>query len=136
MSIFYFVSQNVMPAVLSIPDAPGMADKLANYLAVLAPLLIIAVLGIGGYYIYVAGRSKTISGTALGECKREIIRAMRQQISGLTVLEVAKVADVTTEQAIEILEEMKRDNQVYTTKFRGKEVWCVKGIGEGNLYTS
>lgn len=136
MNIFHFVSQSVIPIVLSIQDSPGIWDKLESYLTVLAPLLLIAILGIGIYYIYAAGTSKTITGTALGECKRDIIRAMRQKISGLTVSEVAAAADITKEQAIEILQEMKSDNQVYSTRFRGKEVWCVKGIGEGNLYTS
>ena len=119
----------------AVTDGPTTNDVIVDNMSVIAPLLIVGIVVIIVYFIYASVSDKTVQGAARTECKGEIMIAMRKQVTGLTLKELAKLLKLDEAQTLEILEEMKKDNQVYTTEHRGHEVWCLRGIGEGYLYT-
>lgn len=136
-SIFFdgFVGNALTSAVMGKVAGPSSMDEVVDKMIVLAPLLIILVLLVIFYFIYQAVSDKRLGGAILTECRRQIINGMRQKISGMTVMEVAKLVDVSKEQAQEILEGMKADGQIYETTYHGKTVWCLKGLGDGMMYS-
>lgn len=119
--------------LVATAQEPSMIELFEEYVVVLAPLLILAVVGIVAYAIFAASREETIQGAAKTECKGEIMVAMRKHIAGLTVHEIAQTLKITEGQALFVLEEMKADNQVYEAEHRGRKVYRLRGIGEGGV---
>ncbi len=112
---------------------PSLLDLAEEYIVVLAPLLILAVVAIVGYAIFAATRTEVIQGAAKTECKGEIMVSMRKHIAGLTVQEIAQMLKITEGQAQYVLDEMKADNQIYEAEHRGKKVFRLRGIAQGGL---
>ena len=128
-------SRQLHSMAAAVTDGPTSSDELIDNISVVAPLLIVGIVLIIAFSIYSAVSDKTVQGAKRTECKGEIMIAMRKQVTGLSLSELAKLLRLSEAQTLEILEEMKKDNQVYTTEHRGREVWCLRGIGEGFLYT-
>lgn len=116
--------------VMGKMGAPTLQDEIVDTLMVLSPLLIVFILLVIFYYIYQAAHDKRLTGAVRTECKRQIIIALRQKISGMTMMEIAKSVNMTREQTEDILEEMKSERQIYETRYNGKTVWCMKGISD------
>ncbi|MDR0965360.1 MAG: hypothetical protein LBM75_02445 [Myxococcales bacterium] len=112
----------------------SIAETLNEYIGVLAPLLIVAIVGIVCYAIFSATRSEELQGAAKTECKGEIMVLMRKQIAGVTIQEFAQALKLTEGQIEFVLKEMMEDRQVYETEHRGRKVWRLHGIGEGGVW--
>lgn len=104
-------------------------ELLENNSHVIYPLLAVVVIVLIALGVIQAWRTEDMSGIQKAELKREIIRALRREIWGMTVEAISKNVGIPRLKLLKVLEEMQADNIVEArTDTQRVTTWKMKGL--------
>jgi len=113
---------------------PGATDVryieiLENNAHIIYPALAVLALVLIGLGILQAWRTEDMSGVQKAEIKRDVVRALRRQVHGMTVERLAKEVSVPPFKLLKILEEMAEGGITETrTDTSRLTTWRLKGL--------